>query len=271
MTHVMRRRVFAGAGAALAAGVATAGIIADRWSAPARVCAILLLAIGLAFVGNLLGATQDELRHDALSDPLTGLGNRRALSERIHLELDRAKRDGTHLAFLLLDLDNLKLINDAGGHVAGDEAIQTLALALRRTCRSRDLVVRYGGDELVVLAPETSAAEAFVLANRIRHRLAELARPDAPKLTASIGVADLERALSRSAEGLFAAADGAVYRAKALGRDRVALAPTQEGRQTLVPASHAPQASHATRATPAKSTSMPLPHTPYEGDRHACR
>jgi diguanylate cyclase (GGDEF)-like protein len=174
----------------------------------------------LAFTsfGYVLGREGDALSTLARTDPLTGLLNRRALTERLHDEVARAARYKKPLSLLLLDLDGLKRFNDRAGHHAGDAALQALARSLRERSRSADLGARWGGDEFVLLAPETRLAEALELAERIR---ASVASNSQTGVTASIGIATVEADEPTTAEALEAAADRAVYEAKRLGGNRV--------------------------------------------------
>jgi diguanylate cyclase (GGDEF)-like protein len=192
----------------------------------------LLLAtlVVMAPLGWILGRKEDLLEQMTVTDPLTGLANRRRLRPCFAAEISRAARYGTPVALLLVDLDRLKAINDKHGHAAGDRALQIVADGLRQSCRATDLPARYGGDEFVVLAVNTTATEALALAQRIRAHVRRLGlgrHGTGARLSVSVGVADLERAATADVDGLHAAADRALYRAKAEGRDRAALAPVQ--------------------------------------------
>ncbi len=185
-------------------------------------------------VGWLVGRKEDLLEALSVTDPLTGLANRRRLLAAFADELNRSARYGTPLALLLVDLDRLKEINDRRGHAQGDRALQLVADSLRRSCRATDLAARTGGDEFLVLAVNTSAGEALALAHRICatvRRLGAAAANDrektmpAPAVTVSIGVADLDDITLPTFLSLHAAADAALYAAKAAGRDRVHAAP----------------------------------------------
>ena len=157
----------------------------------------------------------------ALSDPLTGLANYRHLFESLHREIERAQRYDQPLSLLAIDVDDLKRINDEGGHLVGDKALQLIARVLKGTVRTFDLVARQGGDEFAVLLPNTAAREALVLAERLRSEIVRqliLGRP----LSASIGVAAHERGMSPlTVRSLVEASDQALYRAKRGGRNRV--------------------------------------------------
>jgi diguanylate cyclase (GGDEF)-like protein/PAS domain S-box-containing protein len=131
--------------------------------------------------------TEEKVQLLVLTDPLTGLGNYRRLVEAVDAEVKRTGRTGRPFAVLLLDLDQLKKINDRYGHLIGSQALCRLADVLRVFCRSIDTATRYGGDEFAVILPETTAAAAALVASRIRSRLAEDSLQ--PPLSASIGMA----------------------------------------------------------------------------------
>jgi diguanylate cyclase (GGDEF)-like protein/PAS domain S-box-containing protein len=129
---------------------------------------------------------EEEVQLLAVTDPLTGLGNYRRLVEVLDTEVKRTKRTGRPFAILLLDLDQLKKINDCYGHLTGSQALCRIADVLRVFCRAIDTAARYGGDEFAVILPETTAAGARLVASRIRSRLATDSLQ--PQLSASIGV-----------------------------------------------------------------------------------
>ena len=131
--------------------------------------------------------TEEKVQLLAVTDPLTGLGNYRRLAEALDAEVKRTGRSGRPFAVLLLDLDQLKKINDCYGHLIGSQALCRFADVLRVDCRAIDTAARYGGDEFVVILPETTAVAARLVASRIRSRLA--ADSLEPRLSASIGVA----------------------------------------------------------------------------------
>lgn len=179
---------------------------------------------------HLLEETRaDNARLEALAqtDPLTQLLNRRALIERLAAELDRAQRYGSLLGLLMIDLDHFKDVNDTYGHLFGDEVLRTVARVLAGQARSSDVAARYGGEEFVLVLPETGSQGSEILAERVRDEIARL-RFDAPdgtsfSMTASIGLACYPTAGVTDVDSLFARADEALYRAKAAGRNRVAL------------------------------------------------
>jgi diguanylate cyclase (GGDEF)-like protein len=181
-------------------------------------------SVVFAAAGYILGRTVDRLRGMATSDGLTGLHNRRHFDARLSDELARARRYGTRLSLLLIDLDGLKPLNDRYGHEAGDEALRNIARALNTVCRATDIVARVGGDEFAVLAPFTSADVAVELAARLRAAISGTPLPSGP-ITVSIGIADVAQTGATHPETLLAAADRALYEAKAAGRDRSSVAP----------------------------------------------
>lgn len=171
-------------------------------------------------------ATQDRLEKLVLVDGLTGVANRRALFETLQRRTADARRNGRPLSLVLLDVDRFKSINDGIGHAGGDAALRAVAERLAAELREIDLCARFGGEEFVVLLPETAAEEAERVAERLRRSLAEL-RPlgsAAPPLTASFGVASW-RPEDGDGSGLVARADELMYRAKRAGGDRVAVQP----------------------------------------------
>lgn len=177
----------------------------------------------LVTAGWVIGRKEDTLKKISATDSLTGLWNRRHARARLGQEIARATRYGRPVSLLLIDLDRLKSINDEGGHAAGDEALQRLGACLQAECRASDVAARYGGDEFVVIAPETSGERAAEQAARICAAVRE--ERALPRLSVSIGVADLERAGSVDVDALYEAADAALYEAKRAGRDRSVLAP----------------------------------------------
>lgn len=171
-----------------------------------------------------------RLVRSGLTDFLTGWHNRRYLNARLKEELARARRQGTNLTCLVIDLDRFKQINDQHGHLAGDMALREAAQRVDAHIRGSDAAARFGGDEFVVLAPAIAPEQAASLAERIRRSVCEtpLTLPSGVQLnmTVSIGVAGItptrdEPDLKGAAERLLADADAALYRAKQLGRNRV--------------------------------------------------
>jgi diguanylate cyclase (GGDEF)-like protein len=175
----------------------------------------------LARIDRLLSQVDaaERLRRSALIDELTGLGNLRALNERLTLEQSRFGRYGTAMAMVVVDVDKLKEFNDRYGHIAGSQALAAVGQALRDTVRGSDLAVRYGGDEFVVLLPQCTAENGFAFAERLLARLHQL-MPRERSITASVGVAAMEGRSARLIEELIPQADAAAYRAKRLGGDR---------------------------------------------------
>ena len=168
----------------------------------------------------------EDLEYLSTVDPLSGLLNRRALMEFLNAEADRAKRYGRRLSLILADVDNFKDINDTLGHTAGDEAIKVVAEVFREVVRKADVVGRYGGDEFLVVMPETSAKGAEDLAARLLEALkAEPAKlgPKARRtMTLSIGVASFDFKHD-TVDTLITHADTALYESKHKGRDQLTI------------------------------------------------
>jgi len=166
---------------------------------------------------------QEAMRQLAETDPLTGLLNRRALSERLLSEVERAGRYGTALTCIMIDIDHFKAANDKFGHQAGDRVLIQFAELLRREQRSVDVVARYGGEEFVVLLPETGGAGARLFAERVLRRVHNAAFGEAETpipITVSLGLAIFPDEGAGDAESLLRLAEGNLLRAKADGRNR---------------------------------------------------
>lgn len=170
-----------------------------------------------------LASVNEELAQQARVDPLTKLLNRRAWVESAELEHDRSHRLEHTYAVVMIDLDHFKALNDSQGHAAGDACLGRLAGCITSACRTIDFVGRYGGEEFIVLCPETDETGALRLAERLRSAIWDLAIPHpaaetASRVTASLGVATSDL---RPLEATIKAADEAMYRAKESGRNQV--------------------------------------------------
>ena len=175
-------------------------------------------------------ALEEKLAALAMTDGLTGLANRRAFDEALSRDWKHARRTRAAVSLLLLDLDHFKRFNDSYGHQVGDDCLRTVATTLRAAVRESDLAVRYGGEELAVLLPDTDSAGAINLAEEVRAaiealHLTHVGNPEGGGIvTVSVGAAT---ALSRDggtvemSQGLLLSADLALYKAKHEGRNRV--------------------------------------------------
>ncbi len=168
-------------------------------------------------------ATQFQLL--SITDPLTGLLNRRYMEERLNEELDRSKRHRLAMSFLMIDIDNFKVYNDRHGHQAGDAALEITAQCLKSALRSADVASRYGGEEFSILLPQTSMAEAAVIAERIRSRVEKTSYAHGQEqphgaVTVSIGISTFAPKFETPAS-IVGAADHALYVAKSRGKNCV--------------------------------------------------
>ena len=169
-------------------------------------------------------AKELELKNISLServsiDNLTGIKNRYYFDERIKEEVDLAKRQKVSFSLLLFDLDHFKLVNDNFGHDVGDKVLKRVTDAVSKIIRSYDIFARWGGEEFVVLMPNTTEAEAVPAAEKIRKTVEDISHPDIEKITISIGIAIWEA--DDDVDQIFVKADKALYTAKNQGRNRV--------------------------------------------------
>lgn len=186
----------------------------------------LLLSLVVFFFRQLVRKLTDarrQLETFAMTDPLTGLFNRRHLLERFEQECERANRGGEGLSCFMLDIDHFKQVNDNFGHQAGDEVIQTIANLCRGALRTYDVVGRYGGEEFLAILPRTSLETARIVAERLRTAIesADIMRKpngDQHPVTASLGLSQWKP--FDTVDTIIQRADQALYRAKAAGRNR---------------------------------------------------
>jgi diguanylate cyclase (GGDEF)-like protein len=175
----------------------------------------LTTPVALALAREQMAARVEELSREVMTDALTQAFSHRYFMTHAEQDVQRARRAGSPLTLLMLDIDNFKMINDSMGHPAGDEVLRQVAAILRQTVRLSDVCARLGGEEFAVMMPGSSISGARQIAERIRERIAEQVR----LVSVSIGVAEL------TAEGtlkdLIQRADQALYRAKADGKNRV--------------------------------------------------
>lgn len=175
--------------------------------------AAMMVFIGL---GAIIGHQEDRLLALSATDELTGLHNRWAFQRRLDDEIPRSARCGQPLSVLLLDLDGFKGVNDRWGHLTGDAVLRSVGQTIRATLRGTDFVARWGGDEFVVVAPDTSPGAATVLAQRLQTAIEQEARQLRQPLTASVGVGTFVPNHPAIVDRLtlVKAADAALYEAK---------------------------------------------------------
>jgi diguanylate cyclase (GGDEF)-like protein/PAS domain S-box-containing protein len=178
-------------------------------------------------------ALEEQLREQARTDSLTGLPNRRAFEERLEIEWHRSQRGGAPIALLTIDVDHFKQFNDHFGHSSGDQCLTHVAKIIRQERRATDFVARLGGEEFVLILPDTDTAGAMVVGESIRARIeaAAIAHPGSlhAKVTASIGGAACVPDAGASAADLVQASDLAMYQAKHAGRNRVSVGTEAHG------------------------------------------
>jgi len=226
----------------LTAAAGAAYVVAILASAPADLAPPEVAAAGVnlvalclvAYVGMALGREQRRVREDAFRratvDPLTGLRTRAFLFAVLERELIRSQRTGRGFCLLMLDLDELKAINDRHGHLQGDRALRIVGEVIRAGIRRIDVGARFGGDEFVVLLPETDPTGGWVLAEKIRQGVADAGiTVDGVPVTTSVSVGLVSYPGDGETVGqLLERADDAMYRSKRAGRDRVSGIPVMD-------------------------------------------
>jgi diguanylate cyclase (GGDEF)-like protein len=200
------------------------GVLPVLWAAPTVPDAHQLrLLYGLASqMGLSLAQAQlQRMRAEAATDSLTQLLNRRAISDELAAYVARARRSGGHAAVLFCDLDGFKAVNDVRGHEAGDDVLRLIGAALRGAVRQGDVVGRYGGDELLVVAADADAEDAVLLAQRVRRAVVEAAGDQGVDVTVGVAVFPAD---GDTGADLMVAADQAMYRGKLRGPGNVMVA-----------------------------------------------
>jgi diguanylate cyclase (GGDEF)-like protein len=245
--------------AAITISLATQGVIGAFWCYPAvlffyfvlpraaaRACSLALLVLSVALVHHyltvritvrfsvslfltivivdviqdIIGQLQRRLVEQAITDPLTGAFNRRHMETRLAEAVETHRRRAAPAALLLTDVDHFKLINDAHGHKAGDTVLQGVVSTMRKRARQVDLLFRMGGEEFILLLPDTSEDDAASVAESVRQAIADAPLLEGRPVTASIGVGGLRD--EDSVESWIKDTDAAMYAAKEGGRNRVA-------------------------------------------------
>ncbi len=186
-----------------------------------------------------LGTLNKKFRELAIRDGLTGLFNHRHGEDRLADEVDRARKFNRELSLLFIDLDYFKFYNDSHGHQAGDEVLQSLGKLMSGAARDSDTVARWGGEEFIIIAPETDEQQACQLAESIRKKVAEFAFLHADQqplghVSLSVGVATLSDGIE-NAEELLGLADKAVYKAKESGRNRTVFCRSENEMEDVLP------------------------------------
>ncbi|WED24504.1 diguanylate cyclase [Vibrio sp. JC009] len=172
----------------------------------------------LAEAHALLEMKNEQLEVMASRDSLTGICNRFSLDESLNKELNQAERYGRSFSVIIMDIDHFKKVNDTFGHQVGDETLKTIAGLLKNGVRQSDICGRWGGEEFLIICPESGSDGAFVLAEHLRAKIKAYPMPTSKNITASFGIASFQR--GESANSLLTRADRALYYAKTEGRNR---------------------------------------------------
>jgi diguanylate cyclase (GGDEF)-like protein len=186
-----------------------------------RFAASLILTIFMInVIQKIIGELQGRLVAQAITDPLTGAYNRRYMEARLAEALENTRRQGTPVSLLILDIDHFKRVNDEHGHKTGDSVLQGVVSVMRKRARTVDLLFRMGGEEFVLLLPDTPETDAMHLADALRLAVSQAPLLEGRAVTASIGVGGARA--DDSADSWLRETDAALYAAKDAGRNRVA-------------------------------------------------
>ncbi len=203
------------------------GLFGEKGSLPGDVGDVLHLVASRAacVLGN--AAIHRDTKMLALTDGLTGLLNHRAFHDRLDQEYERFRRYGSHLSLIVADLDDLKKFNDTYGHPVGDEVLRIIGAMLREASRETDVLARYGGDEFVILLPQTNAQNAYNMGERIRKKINDYSfsiNGEDVRSSVTMGVATVPDESITSSHDFLESADRALYEAKRQGKNRLAVA-----------------------------------------------
>jgi diguanylate cyclase (GGDEF)-like protein len=220
---VLRRRIANAASIALL--IAGAALTATTQEAGVTIRYVLSLSLCLVVINimlNVLDALHARLLEQSITDPLTGAYNRRQMDASLGETLERFRRTSAPATALVVDIDHFKRINDRLGHEAGDEVLKAIVRLVRERCRKLDMLFRQGGEEFLLLLPDTRAPEAMVVAENLRRAVAESKILPRDTVTVSVGVGEVR---SRdTVKDWMKRVDDALYRAKGAGRNRVVAA-----------------------------------------------
>ena len=185
-----------------------------------QVISAYVFVAALAYFYEVVRYRQEEdLQLQAELDYLTNIYNRRGLNHRLDIEINRVERYGTRLSFMLIDMDNFKLVNDTYGHKAGDKLLQEISQLTLLSIRKSDVLARWGGEEFAIILPESDLSQAAQLAEKLRSIIATHTFSEIGHVTVSIGVTQYH--LPESQDQLLNRADTALYRAKSFSKNRV--------------------------------------------------
>lgn len=186
---------------------------------------LVIVIVTIGTIAYFVGSYHRQLEGMATTDKLTGIGNRQFFDIAIDHALKIRKRTTRPFAVILIDLDHFKSINDTLGHLAGDAVIRAVTDVVRQNIRESDVLCRWGGEELIILAADCQLEAATELAEKLRHRVEQAELPHGAKVTISAGIA--EATDDEDADGVLGRADDALYEAKETGRNRVVVAAAQ--------------------------------------------